>query len=807
MQLKHTLLLFVFLPSFVFAQEKKISGKVIDQQVGEPLPFATVSLKNAKDSTLLAASITNEAGIFQIETSTEGNCILEVNYLGFKKAYKTVYIGTLNNFLDVGEITLVEDATQLEEVVVQGKKATVSQKLDKKSFLLEDNIAQTGGSVLDALRALPSISVDQDGVVSLRGSNKVSVLIDGKQSALTGFGSQTALDNIPSSNIERIEIINNPSAKDNAIGSAGIINIVYKKNIDKGWHGEAGLSLGMGALGKRKDDLPTDLGSYTATGKVMPSIHLNYTGKKLSYFFQNSVLRQRKLPNNEFTTRTYSDGSVIYSQVAENRRQTHVISKMGLNWQMDENNRLSIAATHDIESHVDTSQVPFILASTQQRSRSYGWNEKEITGFINATANYEHLFPQAGHSLSFNTQFTKGWEDESYFLQDSSDVRQSFDTTMLLASEYTLNFSADYTKPLGSGSLGLGSKVQWRWIPVSYDLSTSLQSVYPNLGDFSRWGENIYAAYVNYIYEKPNVDIEAGLRTEYTDVFYNIAEENAYYPSNDAYDYLEFFPSVRLSYKINDKNKVSLFYNRRIDRPGEPELRIFPKFDDPELVKVGNPYLRPQFTQNFEIGYKRDYAQGYVYVSGFHKIINDQFLRVYAIDTVEKSGFSTNDLINKIYQNTGDATNTGVELIWNHKFKKYWTMSANFNYYLIKIKAHEGTMLFPYERSYSIASSSNDTWDMKINNYLQLPKSIKLQLTTIYYAKRNVPQGVQSARFSLDMGLSKGIWKGKGELTASATDIFNRFGIEQELTGENFTATYQNFFETQVFRLGFKYKF
>ena len=226
MLLKHLVTLFVFVPCFVYAQEKKISGKLIDQQSGEPLPYATVSLKKSKDSSLIAASISNEAGMFEIETTTEGNCFLEVSYLGLQKTYKDVFVGTLNNFLDVGEIVLVEDAAQLEVITVEGKKAMVSQKLDKKSFLLEDNIAQAGGSVLDALRALPSVSVDQDGVVSLRGSNKVSVLIDGKQSALTGFGSQTALDNIPSSNIERIEIINNPSAKDNAIGSAGIINIV-----------------------------------------------------------------------------------------------------------------------------------------------------------------------------------------------------------------------------------------------------------------------------------------------------------------------------------------------------------------------------------------------------------------------------------------------------------------------------------------------------------------------------------------------------------------------------------------------------
>ena len=227
----------------------------------------------------------------------------------------------------MGRIALSEAALSLGEVQVVGQRASVNQGLDKKSFDVANNISQSGGTILDAMANMPGISINQEGKVLLRGSDKVVILIDGKQSALTGMANQKGLENIASSNIERIEVINNPSAKYDASGMAGIINIVYKKEYEKGFNGDVGLSLGVGALTKRRKDLPSTLGSYSFNKKIIPSLNLNYRTSNFNTFLQTEIIQQKSLPNNEFTTRYYDDGTSTISQVPENRLQTHYVVK------------------------------------------------------------------------------------------------------------------------------------------------------------------------------------------------------------------------------------------------------------------------------------------------------------------------------------------------------------------------------------------------------------------------------------------------------------------------------------------------
>jgi hypothetical protein len=220
------------------------------------------------------------------------------------------------------------------------------------------------------------------------------------------------------------------------------------------------------------------------------------------------------------------------------------------------------------------------------------------------------------------------------------------------------------------------------------------------------------------------------------------------------------------------------------------------------LLKVGNPYLRPQFTKALEAAYNHDWSNGSIYLAAFHRIIEAQFLRIYSEDTT-----STSNIINRIYQNTGRATNTGVEMILTQQILKSWDISKSFNYYNIDIEDHSGTLLFPYVRSYFLPGSRGNTWDIKINNQFEIKNGLLIQLSCLYYAPKNIPQGEEFARSSIDLGISKEVLNSKGEITFSFTDIFNRFGIKQEFAGENFTGKYENYYETQILRVGFKYKY
>lgn len=788
----------------LFAQESiTISGQLFDGETKAPLSFANVAVHNLDDNALVTGAMTDEDGRFNISGVGIGSYKLYFSFIGYSTVERTLVAGGLNTVFDLGRIELAPSSETLEEVEVVGEQAVTNAELSKKSFSLEDNIAQSGGSVMDAMKTLPGVTFDQDGKVILRGSDKVVVLIDGKQSSLTGFGNQKGLANIPASNIEKIEIINNPSAKYDANGFAGIVNIVYKKEKQTGLNGDVGLSFGLGALAKRREDTPTDLGSYSVNPKLIPSLNLNYKKDKVNYFLQSEFILQEALPNNEFTTRNYDDGRNVISQVPENRRQFRSIINGGMDYDMDDNNSFTFSGLYDREKHIDTAQVAFINLNSNSRNRFYSWQEEEITRYINAAVNYRHKFEQPGHTLSANAQFTQGLEDETYSLNDSSAVRVGRDKTNIRAIENTTSISTDYVRPMQAGRMELGAKLRIRRLPVDYTITPGNQSIiYPDLGTFSDWGENLYAGYVNYVLEKEKYDVETGLRAEQTNVFYDLDPINAYYPNNDKYDYFELFPSVRFTYKLNQHNRISAFYNRRIDRPGEPELRVFPKYDDPELLKVGNPYLRPQFTNALELAHKYLWSTGSLFTSVYHRMIQDQYMRIYSIDNSNPDY----DIVNKIYQNTGKATNTGLELLLSQDISNNWKVSGTFNWYSNTINAYQGTLLFPYERSFAIQKTMVDAWNAKINTELLLPKDVTLQLTGVYYSDRNIPQGKELARSSVDLGIKKSLWDKKAELTFSASDIFNRFGIRQQISDQGFTALYQNYFETQIFRVGFKYK-
>lgn len=785
----------------IFAQIT-VSGQVLAADGDTPIPYATVTA-TTPEGDLLGGGLSEADGFFVLDLATRGRIQITVSYLGYAPQGRELFIGEHNNIYNIGKMLLTPDAQLLEEVTVTGERSTLSGALDKKTFDLSDQRAQGGGSVLDAMKALPGVTVTQDGELLLRGSNRVAVLVDGKQSGMTGYGNQRGLGSIPAGNIERIEIINNPSAKYDAAGQAGIINIIYKKEKAAGFNGTVGLSYALGELTTRKADLPTELGRYRLNSHLQPDLGLNYRNDKVQSWFQGSVLAQEKLPNNEFTTRNYDDGRRTISQVPENRRQIRYILKAGVDYLLDDRNTLSLSGIYDYEHHIDTAQIPYIDLVDGERYRYWNWKEDESTRLVNGRLGLVHNFGAPGHDLELSAQYSQGKEDEQYFLNDSTVFRQAQDTSHLIAIENIYAFNVDYLRPLAGGRIEAGGQLRFRRLPVTYEIGQGERSIiYPGLGDASRWTEDLYAGYLNYIYETPRFEAEAGLRAEETAVTYTLSPDNIYYEDNDAYDYFRLYPNVRLTYKFDEANKLSIFFNRRVDRPGEQELRAFAKYDDPELLKVGNPYLRPQFTQTIEAAYRRIWGTGSVYLAGYFRRSDDAFQRIFSIDTSDPDY----DIINRIYQNTGRATNQGLELLWSQEVGTWWKGSLGANFYRIVISEYSGTLLFPTVRPFTLAGSEGNSFDLKFNNQFTWSKGWKAQLTAIYLAPRNIPQGRELARSSVDVAVSRPVLAGKGELVLAATDLFNGFGLRQEIRGEGFTAEYRNLFESQVVRVALNYK-
>ena len=797
------LLVLLLLPAATLAQEgATVSGRALDDADGSPIGLATVVVVNAASGDTLSGTLAGQDGRFRVRGLAPGRYTIHTSFPGFMPARSDVLVSELNLSYDLGDIRLVR--LMSGEAITVTATAIRAAGVDTDVFRIGEGANQTTGSLLDALKNLPGVTVDQEGRVLLRGSDRVAILIDGRQSSLTGFGSQRGLDNVSAANVEAIEIIHNPSASFDAAGMAGIINIIYRQERRTGLSGDVGLSVGVGRFTKQRADLPTDTGSYSGNEKVIPSLSLNYNTGSIRTFLQGEVLRQYDLPNNEFTTRFYDDGRVIESQVPENREQTHTIVRLGADFGVGSANIFSVSGIHDLETHTDRAQVPFILRATGQRQRFWFWREKETTGFANISFNWKHDFATPGHELDINLQYTRGWEDETYFLNEVSSVREGTDMTHVDAVENTLPLSIDYTRPLSSGRLELGARLQRRWLPITYTVERGVRSVvYQGLGDFSDWDEDIIALYGNLVRVKDTYTLEAGIRVEQTDVTYTIPEENIYYESGDAYDYFEVFPNVKLSWSLGSVYRLIAAYNRRIDRPGEPELRIFPKYDDPELLKVGNPYLRPQLAHVFELGLGRSWDGGSVRASGYHRNIADAFQRVLAIDDSNPDY----DIVNKIYENVGHSRQTGIEVVVEQQVAAPWRVSGSANWFVNDIDALETVLLFPTPRPISLSASSDDTWDVTINNRIRLPRSAELQLSYIYYAGRNVPQGRERARSSLDLAASWPIRNETAEIVFTFTDIFNDFAVQRVTEGQGFTALYENFLESQVATLGVRVRF
>ena len=308
-----------------------VSGLLADSTTQEVLPFMNVNLRAQRDSSVKAGTITDEEGRWSMTRVSPGDYFVNAAGLGYTTRWVPLHVGSLSEALDVGRILLVGTAQQLGEVEVVRRTEQVNDRMDRKVVRLDENASQSGGSVLQALRNVPGVTVDQrTGKLQLRGSDKVAVLVDGQQTALTGFGDQSGLDNIPASAIDRIEIINDPSAKQDANGMAGIINIVYRKEQRKGIHGRASVMGGVGSLGRKVDELPHSRPQYLITPKLGPSLGLNWEKGKSRLFLQTDLLTQTVLNRNEHFLRTYAGGDAVRQQYLENRTQTMYTVKGGM---------------------------------------------------------------------------------------------------------------------------------------------------------------------------------------------------------------------------------------------------------------------------------------------------------------------------------------------------------------------------------------------------------------------------------------------------------------------------------------------
>ena len=444
-----------------------VSGRVIDAASRAALPYLTVQLQPERDSVQVNGRITNASGGFTFPALRKGAYRLLVRAIGYQPVQQRVLVGELSAFLDLGVIAMSKDTRVLTGVLVTANTDGVAENLDRKSITVADNISQSGGSVLQAMSTVPGITVGQDGKVQVRGSDKVVVLIDGKQTALTGFGMQSGLDNLPASALERIEVITNPSARYEANASAGIINLVLKKQDQDGFNGKIGFTGGAGALWEKRENLPTIRPQFRGTPKLNPSLSLTSRRGATNSFLQGDWLHSSTLNKNEFATRTYDDGTVILQQVKRNRRTDYGTLSAGVDHPLGTRNTLNVSALFNREKIIDNGDNPYFENSLQNRYRLWQFLEDEVKYTAFGTAVLTHRFQQPGHTLAFTSNYSWHREDEQYFFTNTTPSFTGQDAFKLLSDEHVVDLNADYVRPLRQGRVEAGFKGRYREIPTN----------------------------------------------------------------------------------------------------------------------------------------------------------------------------------------------------------------------------------------------------------------------------------------------------------------------------------------------------
>ena len=461
---------------------------------------------------------------------------------------------------------------------------------------------------------------------------------------------------------------------------------------------------------------------------------------------------------------------------------------------------LTISGMFGTEKILDNGDQPFFNTDLSQRLRLWQFLEDELKTTVMASTALQHKFKQLGHVLNVGFNYTFHREDEKYFFDNILPTFSSKDAFALISDEHVADFNLDYVKPLKYGRLEGGMKFRWREIPTNMKFIPGLNSpLDSNAGGAATYKEIIPALYGNYIFESKKIEAEIGLRVEYVNINYVVSSTHPVYKT-DGYNYTQPFPNVRLAYKINNRNKFSLFYNRRVDRPNEVDIRIFPKYDDAEIIKVGNPALRPQFTNTFELGYKTNWKNGYLYAAAYHKLADGTITRI-------ASTIPNNTLIYSIFQNAKRSYQTGLEIVLSQEIIKWFAFNFNLNTYHNRIDAFTVENKYPISNTFSADMQQIFSGNAKLNTLFHLSKNIDLQATFIYLAPDIIPQGKIAQRFSIDLGFKTAIQKGKGALFINATDLANTMIIKKQIQGKDFNYSSIDYYETQVVRLGYNYKF
>ncbi|MGQ7947395.1 TonB-dependent receptor domain-containing protein [Flavobacterium sp. WC2509] len=796
-------LLFLFIGLSNFAQQGpptfskiKVTGKIVDKKTNQPLEYATITLKNQKNPKAISGGITNNKGEYEADV-IPGVYDITVEFISFKNV--EIKGKSITEKTTLATIALEDDASQLNEVVVRTEKSSVEIKLDKKVYNVGQDMMVKGGTVSDVLDNVPSVSVDTEGNVSLRGSDNIRILIDGRPSYAVNIAE--ALRQLPADAIDKVEVITNPSARYDAEGGSGIINIILKKGKNQGLNGTFIASTGI----------PETYGL---------SANVNYKTEKLNYFTTAGYNHRTNKGGGKTNSQYFNNDGSVKNYLDETRDTERTNDgfngRAGLEWTVAPNTYWTNAINYEKYTGDTNDLINYnnYDASHIFTKTSYRLNTGD-TGSENVsyTSNLIKNFNDKGHKLTVDGSISRNTDDSQSIITGSDN----FNNTLNNQVQKQAQIQADYVLPLGEGSqFEAGYKGSFGDLNSEYYVTDNTGAKDENLSNTLEYKENINALYTQYGFKANKFSYLFGLRWEDTNIHVNLLDTNDF----NTKKYNNLFPSAFISYEVSDQSNITTSYSKRLTRPRGRFMNPAVNYSSNVNIFQGNPDLDPSLTDKFDFGYIKRWDKVTFSTSAYFENTKDvfSFVRSPNGNVVTPDGEVVTPMPGEVIEgsipviksqpiNLGKEQKYGFEFTLNYTPFKIWRINSNFNFYNVKTTGEHSYTDTTGKLVVQNLDNQATTWFARVNSKLTLPYKIDWQLNATYNGEQKTAQGKNLDQFSMNTAFSKDLLKDKATLAFNISDIFNTRIMRSYTYLDNQISYGEMQFRKRQFNLSFTYRF
>lgn len=776
--MRSTLFTFFLFCFSVLSAQSTVKGKVVTPD-GESAMFATVIISDPATEEIITAANTDLDGNFELQTESE-EFEVAITYIGFAEK-RIGDLSITDQVLDLGNIELQEDVELLDEVLVIGERSTTEIQLDKRVFNVGKDLNARGGNALNVLENVPSVQVDVEGNVSLRGSGGVRILINGRPNGLVGDGGQ-GLRALTADMIEKIEVITNPSARYEAEGAAGVINIVLKKDRSRGFNGSFDINGGI----------PESYGG---------AANLNYRSGKLNWFTNYGLNYRSRLGRSSIEQDLFTDNGVLRTEQVGRRDRSGLNHnfRAGVDYNFDDKTTLTLAGRYNLgdDNNINTTTYLDFLDNNFLERTIRTDRETEAEEETEFSLSFRKEYTSKKHVLTADIRYQDEVETESSDLSNNIFADLESDEGILDLVQRSANreansnliFQTDYTLPIGDhGKFEAGARVGLRNISNDFTVQELNNDIYETLPEFTNeffYDENIYAAYLMYGNKKGALSYQLGLRPEYTGIKTELKTTGEV---NDR-EFLNFFPSANLGYEFSETKSLQFSYSRRISRPSFWSLNPFFTFSDDRNFWSGNPDLDPEFSHNLELGFLRIFEKGSLFGAAYYRRTTGVTER---IQRVNPDGTSITRP-----ENLATQDNFGFEINGNYKLAAWLKVNGDLNLFQEIV---DGGAEFPELQAETF------TWFTRATAQFDVTERTEGQIRFNYRAPRQTTQGRSRSIWRMDLALSHEVFNGNGSLTLSVRDVFNTRIRRSIVRGEDFVRETQFQWQGTVANLTMSYR-